>query len=364
MLQEHQPVLPTSINNHLIITGNCGSSGGAVSPLNLQDDQQFLFPITSSPQQDNQPLPSFAEIGHNPFAGSSLSGFSGLTAATLLPSYGMVNMGPTRKLTDNVGGLFISDYRQMITSLKVSDACNNNSCWVSNLEDQNSLLDDTSSNTLHADSNGSGGDENVSSNLSPARTPECCIGSANYDKTLQVVTCATDVKCENDITSTGTEEVTLVAINNNNINTIPNNKKRSNAKDSDFKSMSISRGDLHKCVECDKLFNKACYLTQHNKSFHNGIKPFKCDRCGKRFNSEAVYQQHLGKHAGEKPYKCESCPKQFNHKTDLRRHMCLHTGTKPFECDICGKGFIRKDHMLKHCDTHRRKAGHFQHNNQ
>lgn len=364
MLQEHQPVLLTSINNHPTITGNCGSSGGTMSPLNIQDDQQFLFPITSSPQQDNQPLPSFAEIGHHPFAANSLSGFSGLRAATLLPSYGMVNLGPTRKLTDNVGGLMNSDYQQMMASLKLSDAFNNNSCWVNNFEDQNSVLDDTSSNTLHTDSNGSGGDEKLSSNLSPVRTPDCCISNINYDKTLQLVTSAIEAKCEDDITSSGTDEVTSMTVNNNNINTTTNNKRISNGKESNFKSMSISRGDLHKCIECDKLFNKACYLTQHNKSFHNGVKPFKCDRCGKRFNTEPVYKQHLGKHAGDKPYKCESCPKQFNHKTDLRRHMCLHTGTKPYECDVCGKGFIRKDHMLKHCDTHRRKAGHFQHNNQ
>lgn len=123
-----------------------------------------------------------------------------------------------------------------------------------------------------------------------------------------------------------------------------------------FNSSMISNGDFHMCLDCDKVFNKACYLTQHNKSFHSGHKPYKCNRCGKRFVTEALYQEHLGKHAGDKPYKCGTCPKQFNHKTDLRRHMCLHTGEKPYTCDLCGKGFIRKDHMLKHCETHRKKV--------
>ncbi|XP_053658806.1 trithorax group protein osa [Anopheles marshallii] len=122
------------------------------------------------------------------------------------------------------------------------------------------------------------------------------------------------------------------------------------------KSGGNGQPEVHRCIECDKVFNKVCYLTQHNKTFHSGDKPYKCHRCGKRFPCNQSYEEHLAKHGGEKPFKCEQCPKQFNHKTDLRRHMCLHSGSKPYACEQCGKGFIRKDHMIKHSETHRKNA--------
>lgn len=124
------------------------------------------------------------------------------------------------------------------------------------------------------------------------------------------------------------------------------------------KSSNVSTSTSeYRCDICDKVFNKSCYLTQHNKTFHSGDKPFKCARCGKRFPCDASHEEHVAKHTGAKPFKCVQCPKAFNHKTDLRRHMCLHSGSKPYTCTTCGKGFIRKDHMVKHTETHTKKKG-------
>ncbi|KAJ6636646.1 Zinc finger protein [Pseudolycoriella hygida] len=88
----------------------------------------------------------------------------------------------------------------------------------------------------------------------------------------------------------------------------------------------------------------------------HGEKPYKCQKCGKRFACGPSHELHLSKHSAVKPFQCSRCVKSFNHKTDLRRHMCLHDGIKPFTCPTCGKGFIRKDHMMKHTETHTRKS--------
>ncbi|EZA62493.1 hypothetical protein X777_10123 [Ooceraea biroi] len=118
----------------------------------------------------------------------------------------------------------------------------------------------------------------------------------------------------------------------------------------------ISKEGFHKCIDCNKEFNKACYLTQHNKSFHSGDKPFKCAQCGKRFHNEELHAKHVLMHGMTRKHQCDACPKVFAHRTDLKRHQCIHTGQRPFKCDMCEKGFIRQDHMKKHRHTHSKKS--------
>ncbi|XP_067005030.2 transcription factor Zelda [Anabrus simplex] len=345
--------MPVITSHHLITsTGNQLTGSNAID--DCQDNivqnhtdlrngiinMQHLF---SSSIPNHHPLPSFAQFHQN-----HMYGFNGISA-TQENGYSSVST------SENVGGLSVSpdnqtllNHHQSFSTSPGNNSNNNNSYSIMNLEeDINNMTsidgDDRFSPPNHnnnnitnlrgsSDSSGSLGEDMT--DLSPVGTPDCPTSTnGDFDHDIH----KHHIKQEEgtNIISSSTNTVTT----NGNI----------------YKSSMISNGGIHKCLECDKVFNKACYLTQHNKSFHSGDKPFKCNRCGKRFPAEYLYQEHWGKHAGEKPYKCEICPKQFNHKTDLRRHLCLHTGEKPYACDICGKGFIRKDHMLKHCETHRKK---------
>lgn len=120
-------------------------------------------------------------------------------------------------------------------------------------------------------------------------------------------------------------------------------------------SSSASESGEFCCLLCNKIFAKKCYLTQHNKTAHVGSKPFKCPKCGKKYDTNEALNEHLSKHTDVKPFMCKQCPKAFVHKTDLKRHEILHQAEKPHVCEMCGKGFIRNDHLVKHIQSHKKK---------
>lgn len=50
------------------------------------------------------------------------------------------------------------------------------------------------------------------------------------------------------------------------------------------------------------------------------------------------------------PFACpyEGCDRKFKRREHLNRHIHLHTGVKPFQCDRCGRRFTRKDSLRNH----------------
>lgn len=115
----------------------------------------------------------------------------------------------------------------------------------------------------------------------------------------------------------------------------------------------------HTCNECGAKFNSTNKFEQHmtahkNKyeSKHNGVRPYKCDICGKDFKRKESFVLHMRMHNGIKPFKCEHCGKNFIQKSTLNVHMRTHTGEKPYMCPICGLTFAFKGtmdiHVLRH----------------
>uniref|UniRef100_A0A1B0D8Y7 C2H2-type domain-containing protein n=1 Tax=Phlebotomus papatasi TaxID=29031 RepID=A0A1B0D8Y7_PHLPP len=98
------------------------------------------------------------------------------------------------------------------------------------------------------------------------------------------------------------------------------------------------------------------YLNKHKKTHSETREPqirkHLCDICGYRAKDKTHHVEHMNWHAGVKPYKCQDCGKDFVRKDALRIHRMTHTGEKPFECQICSKFFRTKAQMKAHITTH------------
>lgn len=79
---------------------------------------------------------------------------------------------------------------------------------------------------------------------------------------------------------------------------------------------------------------------------------YKCNVCGKEYNSKSNCHRHLKSHTNEKEYKCGYCGKGFTHKYEVRMHCRIHTGEKPFKCPICTRGFNESGNLRRHMKIH------------
>ena len=170
----------------------------------------------------------------------------------------------------------------------------------------------------------------------------------------------------------------------------------------------------HCCKFCDRQYSTKWNLSVHERLHVPQGKPFKCNRCGRRFNEKSSLDMHLLRHDSYK-YKCKICLQVFGKPNFLQRHeetahgnrkrptsaslmkslasveaknnkssdtielptpnksgrfVCsqcnrsyssahslkahevLHSLPQPHSCELCGRKFVKSDSLRKHLLYH------------
>ncbi len=100
------------------------------------------------------------------------------------------------------------------------------------------------------------------------------------------------------------------------------------------------------CDLCSKTM-KIHLLAKHKKTDHKPVQTFKCDICGKQFDTKGKRNTHV-KRVHEKPLECNVCHKKFGTNQKLTVHQRTHNGEKPYQCKRCLKCFRQIQHLQNH----------------
>lgn len=106
---------------------------------------------------------------------------------------------------------------------------------------------------------------------------------------------------------------------------------------------------VFKCDQCDKKYTRNSRLTSHIKKIHDGIKPFSCGTCKKRFGRRDHLRRHEKTHGERKTYDCEKCVKKFVSKQALQLHRATHDKKRVlWLCSMCNKNFSGEHSLYRH----------------
>ncbi|XP_063230548.1 uncharacterized protein LOC134535404 [Bacillus rossius redtenbacheri] len=122
------------------------------------------------------------------------------------------------------------------------------------------------------------------------------------------------------------------------------------------------------CEFCNRYYLHWTYLSVHRRRTHSSVKylvtgmnvfkpevpahskPFKCDKCGRRYLLEWALEKHQRlQHRGDESssYQCDHCGKVFSCKKFLEKHLVVH-GEKQFACELCDSAFVRASSLAIH----------------
>lgn len=104
-----------------------------------------------------------------------------------------------------------------------------------------------------------------------------------------------------------------------------------------------------KCTfeDCDKTFSCKSELNDHINT-HLGLKPYKCDICGKSYAFKRYLKAHSESH--KVLLECENCKKKFTRKHKYNVHLRKHC-SKNYECKFCKKTYVKKGYYENHIEN-------------
>ena len=94
-------------------------------------------------------------------------------------------------------------------------------------------------------------------------------------------------------------------------------------------------------------------LQENHKKIHKNIKPFECEKCGKKLLLRHHLETHEVFHSNKRQFVCDwsQCEKRCNTVSDLNKHKkVVHLKERNYVCDYndCKKRFICKSHLNIH----------------